>query len=169
MTFLTLILKLIIISLRIANLKIMILIKKLIISTALKKESKISKTSFKFQIKRMIRITFLMLCGMLSDTFWCRKETAYDELEMKNNLPDFLYEKMLELKEGLVIDLRINTFERNCLEANELLISQNLFLEVSKLKKKFSIWSITVQEKQYKERIISVHRWNIFRLWDCQI
>lgn len=58
---------------------------------------------------------------------------------MKNNLPDFLYEKMLELKEGLVIDLRINTFERNCLEANELLISQNLFLEVSKLKKKFSI------------------------------
>lgn len=94
-----------------------------------------------------------MLCSMLSDTFWCRKETAYDEFEVKNDLPDFLYERMLELKEGLVINLRTNTFERNCLEANELLISQNLFLEFSKLKKKFSICWSRFKKKNIKREL----------------
>ena len=90
MTFLILILKLIIIFLIIISLHSMILIKKLIIFTALKKESKILKTSFKFDVKKMIRLPFLMLFAIR---------------------PDFLYEKMLELKEGLVLDLRTSTLK----------------------------------------------------------
>ena len=47
-----------------------------------------------------------------------------------------LYKKLLDLKENVMLDLRINNFERDCLEVNKLLISEKLFLRVYELKKK---------------------------------
>ena len=78
MSFLALILKLIIISL-----KIMILTKKWIILATLKKESKILKMSFKFHIKKMIKITFLVLFAMLPDNLWRRKKQRVMNLKWK--------------------------------------------------------------------------------------
>ena len=69
--------------------------------------------------------------------FLARKKTPCDEVEVENDLPDHFYKKMLDLKESLMFDLRINSFERQCLEVNELLISEKLFLRVYMLKNKF--------------------------------
>lgn len=66
-----------------------------------------------------------------------QKETACNESEMKENLPDDFYDKIFEMKESLALDLRLNTFERKCLEVNELLMLEELFLRVSEMKKKY--------------------------------
>lgn len=47
-----------------------------------------------------------------------------------------LYKKLLDLKENVMLDLRINNCERDCLEVKKLLISKKLFLRVYELKKK---------------------------------
>ena len=93
----------------------------------LKKEFKSLKTNFRCLIKKMIKL----------DLFLLIKKTPCDEVEMENDLPDRFYKKMLDLKESLMLDLTINTFERECLEFNELLVSEKLFFSVYELKKKF--------------------------------
>ena len=52
------------------------------------------------------------------------------------NLLIQLYKKLLDLKENVMLDLRINNCERDCLEVKKLLISKKLFLRVYELKKK---------------------------------
>ena len=46
------------------------------------------------------------------------------------------YKKLLNLKENVMLDLRTNNFERDCLEVNKLLISEKLFLRFYELKEK---------------------------------
>lgn len=62
---------------------------------------------------------------------------------------------MLELTEGLLLDLKINTSERQCLEVNELLILQNQFLRVYELKKKIRYLLNNVSRKNNVKRELS--------------
>ena len=43
---------------------------------------------------------------------------------MKEGLPSEFFDKMLEIKENLILYLRIKTFEKQCFEANEILLEQ---------------------------------------------
>ena len=62
-------------------------------------------------LEKKIKIRFLILSPTLSNTFW-QKSLACNESEMKEDLPDHFYNNMLEMKESLVLELRLNTSER---------------------------------------------------------
>ena len=62
---------------------------------------------------------------------------------MKEDLPSAFYTKMLEIKDELILDLRIYTFEKQCFEANSF--RQKMFYE---LPKKFRYLIHTTIEKK---------------------
>ena len=86
-----------------------------------KKEFRSSKTKFRCHIQNKAGIIFLTLPATQLDVFSAKKIPCHG-VEVKNDLPDCLYKKMLDLKESLLLDLRINTSETQCLEINEQLI-----------------------------------------------
>ena len=55
---------------------------------------------------------------------------------MREDLPGISFYKMLETKDNLALDLKLNTFERQCLEVNEIFMAQKMFLRVNKIRKK---------------------------------
>ena len=50
------------------------------------------------------------------------KSLKCEENEMKEDLPHEFLEKMLKIKKSLILDLKINTFEKQCFEVNEIIL-----------------------------------------------
>ena len=110
--------------------------------------------------KKTIKIRFHILSATLPDTIW-QKNMACDGSEIKKSLPDYSYHKMLEMKESLVLDLRLNTFERQYLKVNELSMSGEVPLTVYGMKKEtlfgfdFEIFDLPHFQKNKSKRELS--------------
>lgn len=69
-----------------------------------------------------------------------------EENKMKEDLPRYFLEIMLKINENLFLDLRINTFKKQCFEANDILLDIKIFRRVYEMRKRFRYLIHTVSE-----------------------
>ena len=92
-------------------------------------KSKVEKfKNFTWLTKKIMKI-FSMMCYAVRFSL-TNKKNCCEENEMKSELPEQFYEKIKELKQDLILDFKFNTFEMQCLDVNEILMSKNVFSRV---------------------------------------
>lgn len=69
-----------------------------------------------------------------------------EENKIKEDLPGYFLEIMLKINENLFLDLRINTFKKQCFEANDILLEIKIFRRVYEMRKRFKYLIHTYSE-----------------------
>lgn len=100
------------------------------------------------------------------------KDTFVEDREVLESVLGTEFLSCLEKKrEGLYLDLNLNTFERQCQEKNYLLIEKKLFLRVYELNKKFRYLIKKGPQKKQSSKSDKVYKpvSNIHQTIDCYI